>query len=157
MGGSCSVLATQDPDLEEREQMETPVYEKYDHMLHGSSRKRRWGSLHGLFSRCWFLVIWGRKWHQNPIFRIRIVNVCTKFTCWVRKNVNGLLVFCVTPCENNLLRRRKKLEPPLTFLWWAHQVVFSVSDGNDNNKNTALFSHSRHVSSDSWNRCFGSG
>ena len=50
MGSDCSVLATQDPDLEEREQMETPVYEKYDHMLHGSSRKKRWAPLPGV---CW--------------------------------------------------------------------------------------------------------
>ncbi|KAK7487331.1 hypothetical protein BaRGS_00021420 [Batillaria attramentaria] len=41
MGSETSVLATQDPDTEEREQMETPIYEKYDHMLHGGSRKKR--------------------------------------------------------------------------------------------------------------------
>lgn len=41
MGSDTSVLATQDPDTEEREQMETPIYEKYDHMLHGGSRKKR--------------------------------------------------------------------------------------------------------------------
>nr|KAG5699914.1 hypothetical protein BaRGS_018213 [Batillaria attramentaria] len=40
MGSETSVLATQDPDTEEREQMETPIYEKYDHMLHGGSRKK---------------------------------------------------------------------------------------------------------------------
>ena len=68
MGGSCSVLATQDPDLEEREQMETPVYEKYDHMLHGSSRKRRWGSLHGLFSLCWLSSDFGQKVVQKSHF-----------------------------------------------------------------------------------------
>ncbi|XP_076457176.1 zygotic DNA replication licensing factor mcm3-like [Babylonia areolata] len=40
MGSNSSVLATQDPDTEEREQTETPIYEKYDHMLHGASRKK---------------------------------------------------------------------------------------------------------------------
>lgn len=40
MGSDTSVLATQDPDTEEREQTETPMYEKYDHLLHGSSRKK---------------------------------------------------------------------------------------------------------------------
>ncbi|KAK7091922.1 zygotic DNA replication licensing factor mcm3-like [Littorina saxatilis] len=40
MGSNSTVLATQDPDVEEREQTETPVYEKYDHMLHGNSRKK---------------------------------------------------------------------------------------------------------------------
>jgi hypothetical protein len=42
MGSNSSVLATQDPDAEEREQMETPIFEKYDHLLHGSSRKKRY-------------------------------------------------------------------------------------------------------------------
>lgn len=40
MGSNSSVLTTQDLDNEEREQMETPIYEKYDHMLHGGSRKK---------------------------------------------------------------------------------------------------------------------
>lgn len=42
MGSDASILATRDPDADEQEQTDTPMYEKYDHMLHGSSRKRRW-------------------------------------------------------------------------------------------------------------------
>ncbi|PVD32239.1 hypothetical protein C0Q70_07672 [Pomacea canaliculata] len=40
MGSDASILATRDPDADEQEQTDTPMYEKYDHMLHGSSRKR---------------------------------------------------------------------------------------------------------------------
>ncbi|XP_041360828.1 zygotic DNA replication licensing factor mcm3-like [Gigantopelta aegis] len=41
MGSSVNMLATQDPDKEQDENEETPMYEKYDHLLHGSSRSKK--------------------------------------------------------------------------------------------------------------------
>ena len=42
MGGSVDMLATQDPDREQDDTEETPMYEKYDHLLHGSSRSKKY-------------------------------------------------------------------------------------------------------------------
>ncbi|XP_014665851.1 PREDICTED: zygotic DNA replication licensing factor mcm3-like [Priapulus caudatus] len=41
MGGVADLLTTQDLDAEGEEDEDTPVYEKYDAMLHGKSRSRR--------------------------------------------------------------------------------------------------------------------
>ena len=41
MGSSVELLATADPEKEDEEETETPIYEKYDHLLHGGSRKKR--------------------------------------------------------------------------------------------------------------------
>lgn len=39
MGSSVDMLSTHDPDTEDVDK-ETPMYEKYDQLLHGQSRKR---------------------------------------------------------------------------------------------------------------------
>lgn len=36
---SADFLATKDPDAEEREEESTPIYEKFDALLHGSKAK----------------------------------------------------------------------------------------------------------------------
>ncbi|XP_050404275.1 zygotic DNA replication licensing factor mcm3 [Patella vulgata] len=41
MGNSVSLLATQDPDKERNEEQETPMYEKYDALLHGATRSKK--------------------------------------------------------------------------------------------------------------------
>ena len=42
MGTSVELLATADPEQEqEEENADTPIYEKYDHMLHGGSRTKK--------------------------------------------------------------------------------------------------------------------
>lgn len=41
MGSSADVLATSNPDIEEEEEVDTPVYEKYDTLLHGNTRSRK--------------------------------------------------------------------------------------------------------------------
>ena len=39
LGSSVEFLATRDPEAEDDEQRETPVYEKHDNLLHGQRRK----------------------------------------------------------------------------------------------------------------------
>ena len=41
MGSSVDMLATRDPDAEEEEEEDTPIYEKYDHLLHGATRSKK--------------------------------------------------------------------------------------------------------------------
>lgn len=41
MGSSVEMLSTQNPDLVEGESMNTPIYEKYDPLLHGGTRTRK--------------------------------------------------------------------------------------------------------------------
>lgn len=41
MGSSVDLLATADPEAEQNEETETPIYEKYDHLLHGGSRTKK--------------------------------------------------------------------------------------------------------------------
>ncbi len=42
MGSAVELLATQDPEQDrDDEDSELQVYEKYDHMLHSGSRKRK--------------------------------------------------------------------------------------------------------------------
>ena len=36
------LLATVDPEKEEEDEKVTAIHEKYDHLLHGGSRKRRY-------------------------------------------------------------------------------------------------------------------
>ena len=46
MGTSVELLATADPEQEkEEDDVDTPIYEKYDHMLHGGSRTKKWDIL----------------------------------------------------------------------------------------------------------------
>lgn len=40
-GGSVDVLATRNPDLQEDEETETPIYEKFERLLHGDNRKAK--------------------------------------------------------------------------------------------------------------------
>ncbi|XP_069692646.1 DNA replication licensing factor Mcm3 [Periplaneta americana] len=41
MGSSVEMLSTQNPDLEDGDDLNTPIYEKYDALLHGGSRTRK--------------------------------------------------------------------------------------------------------------------
>jgi len=41
LGIGVDMLATTDPDLEDQEEMETPVYEKHDKLLHGPARSKK--------------------------------------------------------------------------------------------------------------------
>jgi hypothetical protein len=41
MGSSVDMLSTLNPDLEEADSLDTPVYEKYDSLLHGGTRNRK--------------------------------------------------------------------------------------------------------------------
>ena len=42
MGESVDRLATANPESEDDEENETPIYEKYDHLLHGGSRSKKY-------------------------------------------------------------------------------------------------------------------
>jgi DNA replication licensing factor MCM3 len=42
MGSSVEMLSTQNPDLVEVESVNTPIYEKYDPLLHGGTRTRKY-------------------------------------------------------------------------------------------------------------------
>jgi hypothetical protein len=42
MGCSVEILSTQNPDLVEGESVNTPIYEKYDRLLHGGTRSRKY-------------------------------------------------------------------------------------------------------------------
>jgi hypothetical protein len=42
MGSSVEMLSTQNPDLVQGENVNTPVYEKYDPLLHGGTRTRKY-------------------------------------------------------------------------------------------------------------------
>jgi len=42
MGSSVEMLSTQNPDLVQGENMNTPIYEKYDPLLHGGTRTRKY-------------------------------------------------------------------------------------------------------------------
>lgn len=44
MGSNVDFLSTKNPDAEDDDERETPVYEKYDPLLHGASRAKRWDS-----------------------------------------------------------------------------------------------------------------
>ncbi|XP_064651857.1 zygotic DNA replication licensing factor mcm3-like [Lineus longissimus] len=41
MSSTVDLLATKDPDAEQEEDEETPIYEKFDNLLHGGSRSKR--------------------------------------------------------------------------------------------------------------------
>jgi hypothetical protein len=41
MGSSVDMLSTLNPDLEEADSLNTPIYEKYDSLLHGGTRNRK--------------------------------------------------------------------------------------------------------------------
>ncbi|PNF28221.1 DNA replication licensing factor Mcm3 [Cryptotermes secundus] len=41
MGSSVDMLSTQNPDLAEGDSLSTPIYEKYDSLLHGGTRNRK--------------------------------------------------------------------------------------------------------------------
>jgi DNA replication licensing factor MCM3 len=41
MGSSVDMLSTQNPDLAEGDNLNTPIYEKYDSLLHGGTRNRK--------------------------------------------------------------------------------------------------------------------
>ncbi|XP_064596970.1 zygotic DNA replication licensing factor mcm3-like [Liolophura sinensis] len=40
-GSSVDLLATKDPNASQEEEEDTPIYEKYDHLLHGGSRTKK--------------------------------------------------------------------------------------------------------------------
>ncbi len=42
MGSNVDLLATNNPEEGEDEMQETPIYEKYDHLLHGASRSKKY-------------------------------------------------------------------------------------------------------------------
>jgi DNA replication licensing factor MCM3 len=42
MGSSVEMLSTQNPDLVQGENVNTPIYEKYDPLLHGGTRTRKY-------------------------------------------------------------------------------------------------------------------
>lgn len=42
MGSAVEMLSTQNPDLVEGESVNTPIYEKYDPLLHGGTRTRKY-------------------------------------------------------------------------------------------------------------------
>ena len=43
MGSSVDLLATTDPEAEQEEEADTPIYEKFDGLLHGAHRKaKKW-------------------------------------------------------------------------------------------------------------------
>lgn len=42
MGSSVEMLSTQNPDLVLGENVNTPIYEKYDPLLHGGTRTRKY-------------------------------------------------------------------------------------------------------------------
>lgn len=42
MGSEIDILATKNPDAIEEEDEDTPIYEKYDALLHGNLRSRRY-------------------------------------------------------------------------------------------------------------------
>jgi len=48
MGSSVEMLSTQNPDLEQGENVNTPIYEKYDPLLHGGTRTRKYVRTSGL-------------------------------------------------------------------------------------------------------------
>ena len=42
MGGTVDLLATRDPEQDRNEEeQETPIFEKYDHLLHGATRSKK--------------------------------------------------------------------------------------------------------------------
>jgi hypothetical protein len=48
MGSSVEMLSTQNPDLVQGENVNTPIYEKYDPLLHGGTRTRKYVRTLGL-------------------------------------------------------------------------------------------------------------
>lgn len=40
LGGTVDVLATEDPDVSQQEEEELQVYEKHNHLLHGTRRNK---------------------------------------------------------------------------------------------------------------------